>query len=136
MKILSRWDHASVPQSTNRRGNTATLKGLLFRGYLNPMSDNRTTTGSTFDLFSSMAHLSLVTFLALAFSGVVFAAPQDLGASGDIRARDVQKYYDFGTWVPASKDPTHGTYDLIVQGALTPYCPSMLILSRLWLVRT
>ena len=72
-----------------------------------------------------MARLSLITFLALAFSGLVFAAPQDLGASGDIRARDAQKYYDCGTWVPASKDPTRGIYGLVVQGALTQYCHSL-----------
>ena len=53
-----------------------------------------------------MVHLSLVAFLALAFSGVASAAP----GLGDIRARGSRSFYTCtGTWLLASRGPTCGT---------------------------
>lgn len=61
---------------------------------------------SRFNLFFSMARLSLIAFLAFTFSGVSFAAPRDLGT---LEARNNQKFVNCGTWVIASRNPPRRT---------------------------
>jgi hypothetical protein len=64
--------------------------GVQRRRYLNLMPDHRVTTGH---LFLSMARLSLITFLTLAFSGAALAAPGELGALSGLHARDGNQPY-------------------------------------------
>ena len=49
-----------------------------------------------------MARLSLIAFLALAFSGAASAVPRDLGAFAGILPRALQSYTNCGTWDLAS----------------------------------
>ena len=76
---------------------------------LKPNAKNRATTGNGLSSPFSMARLSLLAFLALAFSNVTFAAPQDLGAVSDLRARDGNEpYFSCGACIRVYRGPTRG----------------------------
>ena len=57
-----------------------------------------------------MARLALLALLALAFSTVALAAPQqDVGVVSDLHARAGNQFYlPCGTWFLASRDSTRG----------------------------
>ena len=72
-------------------------------------SRHRDTPGS---VSFPMTRLSLLTFLALAFSGVALAAPpasQEIVAAGGFFTGGSWSYTDCGTWYFAVEGPTHGT---------------------------